>query len=223
MAAAHERGRVAGSDSRPTCTSDGLSIRLPAEKPESVNLARPTRILSGFGPQTRLASRMCTPHENPGGRHPRTGRVRSGDRAGPSVEVAGKAADVATSDAAHWIDGQIAGAAVGAAIGSAGGCRAAPQAAGRHASARDRHGRGTGIQFLVLTGRASRGHMLRSTRRRDPGSLVTVRIMRTGARLLVSYPERWRERVALYRRFASADHRIMGQNGRFVKCPVRRG
>ena len=135
----------------------------------------------------------------------RMGRTRSGDRVGPSMEVAGEAADLAMSDAARGIDGEIAGAAVGAAVRSVGGGRAAPQTAGRYASARDRHGRGARIQFLVLTGRASRGRLERSTRRRDPGSLSTVRIMRTGARLLVSYPERGRERVALYRRFASAD------------------
>jgi len=103
---------------------------------------------------------VLRPRRNGRGAGARTGRARSGDRVGPSVEVAGKTADVAMSDAARRIDGQIAGAAIGAAIGSAGRGRAAPHTAVRHASARDRHGRGTRIQCPVpYWSRVSRAHV----------------------------------------------------------------
>ena len=149
---------------------------------------------------------VLRPRRNGRGAGARSGRARSVDRVGPSVEAAGEAADVAVSGAAHRIDGQVAGAAVGAAIGSAGRGRAAPQTAVRHASARDRHGRGTRIQCLVpYWSRVSRAHVALNAASRPWFARLTVRIMRTGARLLVSCPERWRERVGLYRRFASAD------------------
>ena len=128
---------------------------------------------------------VLRPRRNGRGAGARTGRARSGDRVGPSVEVAGKTADVAMSDAARRIDGQIAGAAIGAAIGSAGRGRAAPHTAVRHASARDRHGRGTRIQCPVslLVARLAGA----CCAQRGIATLVrslTVRIMRTGARLL---------------------------------------
>ena len=103
---------------------------------------------------------VLRPRRNGRGAGAWSGRARSVDRVGPSVEAAGEAADVAMSGAAHRIDGEIAGAAVGAAIGSAGRGRAAPQTAVRHASARDRHGRGTRIQYPVpYWSRVSRAHI----------------------------------------------------------------
>jgi hypothetical protein len=103
---------------------------------------------------------VLRPRRNGRGAGAWSGRARSVDRVGPSVEAAGEAADVAMSGAAHRIDCEIAGAAVGAAIGSAGRGRAAPQTAVRHASARDRHGRGTRIQCPVpYWSRVSRAHV----------------------------------------------------------------
>src|SRR6266404_677880 len=128
---------------------------------------------------------VLRPRRNGRGAGARSGRARSVDRVGPSVEAAGEAADVAMSGTAHWIDSQIAGAAVGAAIGSAGRGRAAPQTAVRHASARDRHGRGTRIQCPVpYWSRVSRAHVALNAASR-PWFALTVRIMRSGARLLV--------------------------------------
>jgi hypothetical protein len=71
-------------------------------------------------------------------------------RAGPSVEAASEAANLAVRGAACLVDDQVAGAAVGAAVGSVGRGRAAPQAAGCHTPTRDRHGRGTRIHSVVF-------------------------------------------------------------------------
>jgi hypothetical protein len=156
----------------PHVQSDRLPAQIARRKAESVNPARPREFGADSGRQLVSHVVCARPTRIAGGHGRRSGRARSVDRVGPSVKAAGEAADVAMSGAARRIDGEIAGAAVGAAIGSAGRGRAAPQTAVRHASARDRHGRGTRIQCPVLTGRASRGRMLRSTRQRDPGSLV---------------------------------------------------
>jgi hypothetical protein len=78
------------------------------------------------------------------------GMARTESRAGPSVEAASEAADLAVSGAARLVDDQVAGAAVGAAVGSVGRGRAAPQAAGCHTPTRDRHGRGTRIHSVVF-------------------------------------------------------------------------
>jgi hypothetical protein len=134
--------------------------RLPAEKPNRSIRHAPREFGADSGRQLVSHVVCARPTRIAGGRGRRSGRARSVDRVGPSVKAAGEAADVAMSGAARRIDGEIAGAAVGAAIGSAGRGRAAPQTAVRHASARDRHGRGTRIQCPVpYWSRVSRTHI----------------------------------------------------------------
>ena len=95
------------------------------------------------------------------------------------VESARVAADLAVSDAAGLVDGEIAGAAVRAAIGS-GGDGSAPKAAHCYGPARNRCGRGSRMHS-VPSYRASRGRKWRSTRRRDWFCSTVQRIERTGA------------------------------------------
>ena len=109
-------------------------------------------------------------------------RLRAGGGAAGrrrSVKSARVAADLAVSDAAGLVDGEIACAAVRAAIGS-GGDGSAPKAAHCYGPARDRCGRGSRMHS-VPSYRASRGRKWRSTRRRDWFCSTAQRIERTGA------------------------------------------
>jgi hypothetical protein len=149
------------------------------------------------------------------------GGQRAPRRRRRSVKPAGVAADLAMGDSAGRVDGEIAGAAVRAAVGSGGGGGSAPKAAHCDGPARDRRGRGSRMHSVPLVARPAGACLALDTASR----LVllhgpTIRKDRSGA--WFPCPERCRERVGLDRRFASADHGIIVDRGRFVKRPIRR-
>ena len=129
------------------------------------------------------------------------------------VEAPRVAADLAVGDAASLVYGEIAGAAVCAAVGSARCGGSAPKSAHCDGPARDRCGRGSRMHS-VPSGRASRGRIWRSARHRNRFLLHGPPNRKDRSGSWFPCPERGRERVGLYRRFASADLGILTDRGR---------
>ena len=120
------------------------------------------------------------------------------------VNPASEAADLAASGPGGGIDGEIARAAVRAAIGSGGGDGSAPKSAHCDGAARDRCGRGSRMHSCSFWSRVSRALQALGAASR-PVLLHGPNQIKDRSGSWFPCPERWRERVGLYRRFASAD------------------